>query len=256
MPGEVGRPVKAARKGCATAPSEPPSCPTNAEVADKVQRFVALGLPADAAQPPYTPVPRLQADPANFARLREQFGLAADRPAVAFMPGAEYGPAKQWPLRHYGELARLLVARGHQVWVLGSGKDQAAGDEIAALAGPGVHNLCGRTQLADAVDLLDAAVAAVSPSSWIIGDIWPMNPDPAAPIATSEQAINQKENLVLAQKIYDKATLKYKEGVGSTLEIMQAETELRTANNNYMNAIYDLVISKIDYRTTTGTPLK
>jgi outer membrane protein TolC len=50
--------------------------------------------------------------------------------------------------------------------------------------------------------------------------------------------------------------LKYKEGVGSTLEIMQAETELRTANNNYMNAIYDLVISKIDYRTTTGTPLK
>jgi len=71
-----------------------------------------------------------------------------------------------------------------------------------------------------------------------------------------QQAINQKENLVLAQKIYDKATLKYKEGVGSTLEIMQAETELRTANNNYMNAIYDLVISKIDYRTTTGTPLK
>ena len=71
-----------------------------------------------------------------------------------------------------------------------------------------------------------------------------------------QQAINQKENLVLAQKIYDKANLKYKEGVGSTLEIMQAETELRTANNNYMNAIYDLVISKIDYRTTTGTPLK
>ncbi|MEY5100998.1 MAG: ADP-heptose-LPS heptosyltransferase [Pseudomonadota bacterium] len=133
-----------------------------------VQRFVALGLGADAAQPPATPAPRLRADPANFARLREQFGLAADRPALAFMPGAEYGPAKQWPLRHYGELARLLVARGHQVWVLGSGKDQAAGDEIAALAGPGVHNLCGRTQLADAVDLLDAAVAAVSNDSGLM----------------------------------------------------------------------------------------
>ncbi len=71
-----------------------------------------------------------------------------------------------------------------------------------------------------------------------------------------QQAINQKENLVLAQKIYDKATFKYKEGVGSTLEIMQAETELRTANNNYMNAIYDLVLSKIDCRTATGTPIK
>jgi heptosyltransferase II len=133
-----------------------------------VQRFVALGLPADAVQPPATPAPRLRADPDNFARLREQFGLAADRPAVAFMPGAEYGPAKQWPLPHYGELAKLLVARGHQVWVLGSGKDLAAGDEIAALGGQGVHNLCGKTQLADAVDLLDAAVAAVSNDSGLM----------------------------------------------------------------------------------------
>ncbi len=133
-----------------------------------VQRFVALGLDADAAQPPATPPPRLHADPANFARLRQQFGLAPERAAVAFMPGAEYGPAKQWPLRHYGELARLLVARGHQVWVLGSGKDQAGGDEIAALGGPGVHNLCGRTQLADAVDLLDAAAAAVTNDSGLM----------------------------------------------------------------------------------------
>jgi len=133
-----------------------------------VQRFVALGLGADAAQPPATPTPRLRADPANCARLRQQFGLAAERPAVAFMPGAEYGPAKQWPLRHYGELARLLVAQGRQVWVLGSGKDQAAGDEIAALGGSGVHNLCGRTQLADAVDLLDAAVAAVTNDSGLM----------------------------------------------------------------------------------------
>ncbi len=133
-----------------------------------VQRFVALGQPADAAQPPHTPLPRLQADPANFGRLREQFRLAADRPAVAFMPGAEYGPAKQWPLPHYGELARLLTQQGHQVWVLGSGKDLAAGDEIARLGGQGVHNLCGRTQLADAVDLLDAAVAAVSNDSGLM----------------------------------------------------------------------------------------
>ena len=133
-----------------------------------VQRFVALGLPPDAALPPVTPTPRLHADPANFARLRDRFGLAADRPAVAFMPGAEYGPAKQWPLSHYGELARLLTAQGCQVWVLGSGKDLAAGDEIARLGGRGVHNLCGKTQLVDAVDLLDAAVAAVSNDSGLM----------------------------------------------------------------------------------------
>jgi outer membrane protein TolC len=50
--------------------------------------------------------------------------------------------------------------------------------------------------------------------------------------------------------------LKYKEGVGSTLEMMQAETELRTANNNYMNAIYDLVLSKIEFQHATGNPIK
>ena len=71
-----------------------------------------------------------------------------------------------------------------------------------------------------------------------------------------KQAENQKANLALAERIYDKASLKYKEGVGSALEMMQAETELRAANNNYMNALYDLVISKIELQHATGTPIK
>jgi len=71
-----------------------------------------------------------------------------------------------------------------------------------------------------------------------------------------KQAENQKTNLALAERIYDKASLKYKEGVGSALEMMQAETELRAANNNYMNALYDLVISKIELQHATGTPIK
>ena len=136
-----------------------------------VQRFVALAQPRTAGQgevaPEFTPT-RLVADAANAARMRARLGLQDPRAAVAFMPGAEYGPAKQWPLRHYGELAKLLVAWGHQVWVMGSGKDLAAGDEIVALGGQGVHNLCGKTQLADAVDLLDAAMAAVSNDSGLM----------------------------------------------------------------------------------------
>lgn len=132
-----------------------------------VQRFVALGLPAHAQQPPRTPTPRLQADASRAAYLRAELGLSG-QPAVAFMPGAEYGPAKQWPLSHYGELGRQLVAMGYQVWVLGSGKDHAAGETIVAAGGSGIHNLCGRTQLADAVDLLDAAHAAVTNDSGLM----------------------------------------------------------------------------------------
>ena len=133
-----------------------------------VQRFVTLGLPAGKPLPHPLPRPRLVADAANQARLRAAHGLSAERPAVAFMPGAEYGPAKQWPLPHFAALARELVARGHRVWVLGGGKDAAAGAQIAAEAGSGVVNLCGRTELGDAVDLLALAAAAVTNDSGLM----------------------------------------------------------------------------------------
>jgi heptosyltransferase-2 len=133
-----------------------------------VQRFVSLGLAPGAALPDPLPSPRLRADPANQQRLRQQLGLSGPAPAIAFMPGAEYGPAKQWPLRHFANLADRLAARGCQVWVLGSAKDHPAGEEIRALAGGEVANLCGRTALADAVDLLDMSAAAVTNDSGLM----------------------------------------------------------------------------------------
>jgi heptosyltransferase II len=134
-----------------------------------VQRFVSLGLPAGTALPQTLPPPRLRTDTANQVRLREQLGLSTALPAIAFMPGAEYGPAKQWPLRHFAALADALTARGHQVWILGSAKDHAAGEEIRALAVSGeIVNLCGRTALADAVDLLDLCAAAVTNDSGLM----------------------------------------------------------------------------------------
>ena len=132
-----------------------------------VQRFVALGLPPGAPLPHPLPRPSLTPDPSNQARLREAHRLARG-PAICFMPGAEYGPAKQWPLTHFGVLARALVSRGHQVWILGSEKDAPGGDEIVREAGEGVVNLCGRTRLADAVDLLAMSEAAVTNDSGLM----------------------------------------------------------------------------------------
>ena len=68
--------------------------------------------------------------------------------------------------------------------------------------------------------------------------------------------VNQKENVALAQRIFDKSTIKYKEGVGSTLEVIQAQTDLQSAFNNYMNALNDLVLAKIDYRNACGKTLE
>ncbi len=133
-----------------------------------VQRFVALGRPVNKPLPDPLPRPRLQADRDNQARLYERLGLDRERPAVAFMPGAEFGPAKQWPLHHFASLADDLVRRGDQVWILGSEKDRAAGEVIAAGRGEHVMNLCGRTELGDAVDLLAACRAAVTNDSGLM----------------------------------------------------------------------------------------
>lgn len=69
------------------------------------------------------------------------------------MPGAEYGPAKQWPVSYFHTLAKRLVKEGFEVRVLGGAKDHPAGEQITQGLSH-AHNLCGKTQLADAVDLL------------------------------------------------------------------------------------------------------
>jgi heptosyltransferase-2 len=137
-----------------------------------VKRFVALGLERDEALPESLPPalrPRLRMDTANFERLRIEHVLAADARLVALMPGAEYGPAKRWPAAHYGAVAAALAAEGADVLVLGSAKEKTLGEEVVATAAnPRVRNLCGRTSLADVVDLLAAADVAVSNDSGLL----------------------------------------------------------------------------------------
>lgn len=120
-----------------------------------VQRFVALGLAPGAAKPPYVPQPALQVDKRNQAMLIRRLGLELDvgRGAVALAPGAEYGPAKQWPPEYFRGLAKRLIADGKAVWVLGSPKERALGERICrGVSGP-IRNLCGQTSLTDTVDL-------------------------------------------------------------------------------------------------------
>lgn len=133
-----------------------------------VKRYTVLGLATHADFTPETVnFPKLEVDLAHQKALFKSLGLS-DKPAIALMPGAEYGPAKQWPLAYFRELAEKLVAAGKQVWILGGAKDAAAGAEIAAAGLTELHNLCGKTQLVDVVDLLAAAEAAVTNDSGLM----------------------------------------------------------------------------------------
>jgi heptosyltransferase-2 len=133
-----------------------------------VQRYVALGLPAGSQLPPSIPQPRLRVDEANRGRLLDTLGLKLDGKVIGLMPGAEYGPAKRWPIEHYAELARRLTESGHQVWLFGSQKDLPVADQIAGGAGESVEILCGKTSLVDAVDLIACCDAVVSNDSGLM----------------------------------------------------------------------------------------
>jgi len=131
-----------------------------------VKRFMALGLDRGEKLPGEFPNPQLDVSRDNQARVLKQLGVATERPVIAMMPGAEYGPAKCWPLESFTALAAQLDAAGYAVWVLGSDKDVPAGDAIAA--GSHAVNLCGRTSLEDVIDVLAACEQAVSNDSGLM----------------------------------------------------------------------------------------
>lgn len=63
---------------------------------------------------------------------------------------------------------------------------------------------------------------------------------------------SQDKNLVLATKILKTTQIKYREGVGSSLEMSQAEQELYRTQANRLNALYELVVAKADLDKALG----
>jgi outer membrane protein len=61
-----------------------------------------------------------------------------------------------------------------------------------------------------------------------------------------------KENLALAKEVYDIIQLQYRSGIKTYLEVINAETDLRTAEINYVNSLYNLLSSKIDVQRALG----
>jgi heptosyltransferase-2 len=135
-----------------------------------VQRYVYLGLEPDARIPALSeiPQPKLSIDEKNLELWRQKLALNKDKPLVALMPGAEFGPAKRWPTENYAEIAKDLIQKGCTVLLLGSPKDFDTAKEIEQKSGCNLINLCGKTSLLDAVDLLSCADLAISNDSGLM----------------------------------------------------------------------------------------
>jgi outer membrane protein len=63
---------------------------------------------------------------------------------------------------------------------------------------------------------------------------------------------NQKRNQELATEVLRVSKIKYQQGVGSSIEVTQAQTELETADNQYIQALYNALISKVDLDKAYG----
>lgn len=63
---------------------------------------------------------------------------------------------------------------------------------------------------------------------------------------------NQKRNMELAKEVLRVTKVKYEQGVGSSLEVTTAETALKEAQNNYITALYDLLINKVNLDKALG----
>ncbi len=114
-----------------------------------------------------TPFPRLKPDQVNQQRLIDLYQIDRNRLIVGLVPGAEFGPAKQWPLAHYTRLAGMVNDIGGRVILFGSGKDRLDGEQISQ-SSSNVLNLCGETTLGDAVDLLSVVDIAVANDSGLM----------------------------------------------------------------------------------------
>lgn len=70
---------------------------------------------------------------------------------------------------------------------------------------------------------------------------------------TSLKALQtQSSNVSLAETVYQTTKLKYDQGLGSQIEIYNAQTEMKVSQNNYYGAMYDAIIAKIDFLKAIG----
>lgn len=134
----------------------------------QVERYAVLAEePRAALLRPY-PLPKLAVDAALQASTLQSLALSGSPAPVIFCPGAEFGPAKRWPEQHFAALARQLGAQGIPVWLLGSKKDAAVGEEIVRLSEGHACNLCGVTNLAQAIHLIALARHVVTNDSGLM----------------------------------------------------------------------------------------
>lgn len=154
----------AARTGPAAKAAVPPPFPAQGH-----HIFQYLHLVAALGANPAAVAPQITVSDTETAAIIARFGARDQRMIIGLNPGAEYGPAKRWPVERFAEAA-LGIGRALdwncQFWVLGGPGDRTlaegltgriqAGAGTGAEARPTVRNLAGSTTLRELCAALKA----------------------------------------------------------------------------------------------------
>ncbi len=143
------------------------------------ERYIALAHPKEQMKNSASlggletlPRPRLHIDPQIQQQTRDKFALSSIRPVIGLCPGAEFGPAKQWPTEHYATVAGKMIEQGYQVWLFGSDKDRQTTQSIQSYLADEqqthLFDLAGKTSLIEAVDMLACCESVVSNDSGLM----------------------------------------------------------------------------------------
>ncbi|MFV0447197.1 MAG: lipopolysaccharide heptosyltransferase II [Vibrio sp.] len=143
------------------------------------ERYVALAYPKEKMQGSASlggletlPRPSLHIDPQIQQQTRDKFALNSTRPVIGLCPGAEFGPAKQWPAEHYATVAGEMIEQGYQIWLFGSAKDSQTTQSIRSYLTDEQQNhvfdLAGKTSLIEAVDMLACCESVISNDSGLM----------------------------------------------------------------------------------------
>lgn len=133
-----------------------------------VERFAELAEDRCGIIPRPLANPKLSISEAQQDATLSKLALTLEKPVAVFCPGAEYGPAKRWPIAYFAETAQRLHDQGYAVWLVGSNKDRDVAEKIVALGNPDTRNLCGSTDLSDAIALLSVAALVISNDSGLM----------------------------------------------------------------------------------------
>ena len=160
------------------------------------QKTVGL-LPKEMPIPDHLPYPRLQTDEKEIAETVGRFEMdISQKPLIVLAPGASRWSTKKWPIEYFVQLSGMLAEKYH-VCVMGGDQEFALGQVIAAEHPQNVTNLCGKSAISEAVDVIAAAECVVANDSGllhvaaaactpVVGIYGPTSPEAYPPLSDSK----------------------------------------------------------------------